>query len=81
MDIESLKQAANNIRRGVVVSTYNAKSGHPGGSLSCADIMAYLYFMHRKRFSVCLIAADKQCLGLRFLVMCYSTGMSFVTQE
>lgn len=41
---KQLKIAANHIRRGVIVGTFNAKSGHPGGSLSIADILAYLYF-------------------------------------
>lgn len=41
---KSLKRAACNIRKGIIEGTYNAKSGHPGGSLSIADLMAYLYF-------------------------------------
>lgn len=44
MDLHNLKKMANEIRKGIIESTFNAKSGHPGGSLSCADIMAYLYF-------------------------------------
>ena len=39
-----LKKIACKIRMGVIEGTYNAKSGHPGGSLSIADIMSYLYF-------------------------------------
>ncbi len=42
--ITELKQIAENIRLGVIESTHAAASGHPGGSLSIADIMAYLYF-------------------------------------
>ena len=41
----SLKLTAANIRRDVIESTYLAKSGHPGGSLSVADTLAYLYTM------------------------------------
>ena len=41
---KTLKQIANNLRISIVDSVYNAKCGHPGGSLSIADIMAYLYF-------------------------------------
>jgi Transketolase len=37
-------EKAKEIRRLVIEGTYRAKSGHPGGSLSVADIMAYLYF-------------------------------------
>ena len=42
--LAALKEAARNIRIGIVKGTHAAKSGHPGGSLSIADIMAYLYF-------------------------------------
>ena len=44
MDIEDLKMKANEIRKDIIEEVYNAKSGHPGGSLSIADIMAVLYF-------------------------------------
>lgn len=39
-----LKQQANEVRKSIVKSVHAAKSGHPGGSLSAADIMTYLYF-------------------------------------
>lgn len=35
---------ANDVRKGVITSTNEAGSGHPGGSLSCTDILTYLYF-------------------------------------
>ena len=44
MNIEDLKQKAKEIRKDIIEEVYNAKSGHPGGSLSIADIMAVLYF-------------------------------------
>ena len=47
MNIETkknLQAAAKDIRRGILEGTFNAKSGHPGGSLSIADVLAYLYF-------------------------------------
>ncbi len=44
MDNKELKIAANKIRQGIVTGVFNAKSGHPGGSLSAADIFTYLYF-------------------------------------
>ncbi len=44
MTDNELRKVANEIRKGVVTSTHAAKSGHPGGSLSAADIFAYLYF-------------------------------------
>ena len=39
-----LKQTANEVRKGIVTAVYYAKSGHPGGSLSAADMFTYLYF-------------------------------------
>ncbi len=42
--LETLQKAANDIRIGVIEGTHAAKSGHPGGSLSIAEILAYLYF-------------------------------------
>ena len=39
-----LKNIANSIRRKVIEMVYSAKSGHPGGSLSIADILSVLYF-------------------------------------
>lgn len=43
-NIEELKQKAKEIRKGIIEAVYNGKSGHPGGSLSIADIMTVLYF-------------------------------------
>ena len=39
-----LKRIANSVRRGIIDSVYAAGCGHPGGSLSIADILTYLYF-------------------------------------
>ncbi len=39
-----LEKTAIEIRKGIVTAVYSAKSGHPGGSLSAADIFTYLYF-------------------------------------
>ena len=39
-----LMKTANEVRKGIVTAVHSAKSGHPGGSLSAADIMTYLYF-------------------------------------
>jgi transketolase len=44
MDNLELKKMANNVRKGIVTSTHSAKAGHPGGSLSAADVFTYLYF-------------------------------------
>lgn len=42
--VEGLANIANDIRIEIIEQIYNASSGHPGGSLSCADILAVLYF-------------------------------------
>lgn len=39
-----LKKVANEVRKGIVTAVHSAKAGHPGGSLSAADIYTYLYF-------------------------------------
>lgn len=39
-----LQKTANEIRKGIITAVHSAKSGHPGGSLSAADIFTYLYF-------------------------------------
>lgn len=44
MDIKALEKVAADIRIGIVKAIHNAGSGHPGGSLSAADIVAALYF-------------------------------------
>lgn len=43
-----LSSYAAKIRMGIIESTYGAKAGHPGGSLSSADLFAYLYFKEMK---------------------------------
>lgn len=43
-NIEELQEIAKKIRRGIIESVYRGQSGHPGGSLSIADIMTVLYF-------------------------------------
>lgn len=42
--VEALANIANEIRMGAIEQVYEAQSGHPGGALSCADILAVLYF-------------------------------------
>ena len=39
-----LQKTANEVRKGIVTAVHSAKSGHPGGSLSAADVFTYLYF-------------------------------------
>ena len=44
MDKLKLMKTANEIRKDIIVSVHSAKAGHPGGSLSAAEIFTYLYF-------------------------------------
>ena len=44
MQTLELKKIANEVRKGIVTAVHSAKAGHPGGSLSAADIFTYLYF-------------------------------------
>ena len=44
MNTLELKKTANEVRKGIVTAVHSAKSGHPGGSLSAADVLTYLYF-------------------------------------
>lgn len=39
-----LQKTANEVRKGIVTAVHSAKAGHPGGSLSAADMFTYLYF-------------------------------------
>lgn len=44
MNILELQKMANEVRKGIVTGVHAAKAGHPGGSLSAADLFTYLYF-------------------------------------
>ena len=44
MENKELQKIANEVRKGIVTAVHAAKAGHPGGSLSAADIFTYLYF-------------------------------------
>ena len=44
MENLQLAKIANQVRKDIVTGVYNAKSGHPGGSLSAADMLTFLYF-------------------------------------
>lgn len=43
---KELERIACKVRLGIIEGVHSAKSGHPGGSLSCAEILTYLYFKH-----------------------------------
>lgn len=48
MNIIELQQMALEVRKGIIRGVYNAKSGHPGGSLSAAELFTYLYFQEMR---------------------------------
>lgn len=50
VDMENLelKKIANEVRKDIIASTHSAKAGHPGGSLSAAEIFTFLYFEEMK---------------------------------
>ncbi len=45
---QQLKKTANQVRADIIEQVHSAKAGHPGGSLSVADILTYLYFVEMK---------------------------------
>lgn len=51
MDIQSLEKKASQVRRDIVRMVHACKSGHPGGSLGCADFLTALYFRVMKHQS------------------------------
>ncbi len=48
MDKVKLQKMANEVRKGIVTGTHAAGAGHPGGSLSAAEVFTYLYFEEMK---------------------------------
>ena len=46
--MEDLSKIALNIRRNIIKMIYAASSGHPGGALSCADLLTVLYFFRNE---------------------------------
>ena len=48
LNIKDLEEKARKVRRGIIEEVHSGKSGHPGGSLSIADILTVLYFRELK---------------------------------
>lgn len=51
-NIENLREKSKNIRKNIIEMVYAAKSGHPGGSLSVADILTTLYFYEMNNIDI-----------------------------
>lgn len=50
IDLKKLDSTARNVRKHIITMSYNARSAHMGGSLSCVEILVYLYFSYLKVF-------------------------------
>ena len=65
MDIQSLQTHARHVRQDIIKMTAKAGAGHPGGSLSCTDVLVALYFDVMKNVDP---ADDKNPLRDRFVL-------------
>ncbi len=61
---KDLEQIAKNIRKWSLIAIHAAKSGHPGGCLSVADILAYLYFEEAKENDRIILSKGHACPAL-----------------
>jgi len=59
MDIARLKATAKRMRENILTMLCEAKSGHPGGSLSCVEILAYLFIERMKRTKANSLSPDR----------------------
>ena len=77
----TLEQHATNIRKNILTEVYSAKSGHPGGSLSAADILTELYFeqMDINKDNVNTIDRDRFVLSKGHPNMNYVSGVDMST--
>ncbi len=57
-EIEKIKSVSKKLRRNVLLMIHNAKSGHPGGSLSCIDILNVLFTKCMKHYPECELNSD-----------------------
>ena len=62
MTNEELERRAREVRKGIIIGTHAAKSGHPGGSLSSADIM---WFATRRREATAIMVPSNFTYSLR----------------
>ena len=66
MNKVELMKTANEVRKGIIEAVHSAKSGHPGGSLSAADIYTYLYFEEMNVDPECQMIKDAKTIGISF---------------
>ena len=77
-----LKKTANEVRKGIVTAVHSAKAGHPGGSLSAADIYTYLYFeeMNVDPKNPKMESRDRFVLSRLFMLSSISVNHVFVNK-
>ncbi len=72
MTVQELEKIASQVRRDIVRMVHGVQSGHPGGSLGCADFVTALYFEVMKRnpgFSMDGIGEEWECLKKHLVVV------------
>ena len=93
MDKLELQKVANEVRKDIVTAVHAAKAGHPGGSLSAADVFTYLYFEEmnidpkdpkkadRDRFVLSRPVRDRCNTMQKCLHRCKPTGQLFCERQ
>ena len=78
-----LQKTANEVRKGIVTAVHSAKAGHPGGSLSAADLFTYLYFQEMnidpkepKRQTVTVLSSQKDIQHRAFIPLWHREDIS-----
>jgi len=71
MEIKQYQETAARVRVGIVKAVHSAGSGHPGGSLSAADIVTALYFKERKKVWFAKGLVLDVALSILFLPACF----------
>ena len=77
----TLKKHACHIRMGVIEGTHSAGCGHPGGSLSIADVLSYLYFKELNVDPAQPKMADRDRLVLSKFSSCYLPHFFYVYRQ
>ncbi len=62
--MEELKEVAKQIRRDILFQVHNAKAGHPGGALSCADILVAIYYNQIEEGDKVILSKGHACAAL-----------------
>ena len=63
-ELAKFKKIANEVRKDILLEVYNAQSGHPGGALSCADILTAIYFHAKNDGDKVILSKGHTCPAL-----------------